>query len=129
MNLVVVEGNLTRDCELKYVGGGTACGTFSIANNVYAGKDKDDYVSYFECVMWAKRAEALAPYLVKGTGVVVQGELRQERWEKDGEKRSAMKITVNAISLKGRREKSSDAPSENRVEIRDADDFQDDIPF
>jgi single-strand DNA-binding protein len=123
MNLVVVEGNLTRDCELKYVGGGTACGTFSIANNVYAGKDKDEHTSFFECVIWAKRAEALAPYLVKGTGVVVQGELRQERWEKDGEKRSAMKITVNAISLKGRREKSSEqsaAPS---------DDFQDDIPF
>ena len=117
MNLVVVEGNLTRDCELTYVGGGTACGKFSIANNVYAGKDKDEHCSFFDCVMWAKRAEALAPYLVKGTGVVVQGELRQERWEKDGEKRSAMKITVNAISLKGRREKSGEQTSDDESEI------------
>ena len=51
-----------------------------------------------------KTAEALVQYLTKGRQIVVQGELRQERWEKDGQKQSKVRINANAIQLVGGKE-------------------------
>lgn len=94
INSVVLCGRVTKDAELKYTSGGTAVSEISIAVNRYAGKDKGEEVSFFEVNLWGKTAEALVQYLTKGRQIVVQGELRQERWEKDGQKQS--KVTVNA---------------------------------
>jgi single-strand DNA-binding protein len=97
-----ITGNLTRDAELTYTGSGTALLKFSIACNERqkTGEQWGEYVSFFDCIMWGKRGEALAQYMLQGKMVGVEGRIRQERWEaKDGTKRSKVVIKADNIQL------------------------------
>lgn len=103
INSVVILGRLTRDAELRYSNSGTAICKFAIANN-YSRKQGDNWneeTSFFDAVLMGRRAEALHKYLVKGKQVGVSGELRQSRWEQDGQKRSRVEIFVNDVNLLG----------------------------
>jgi len=108
INSVVLCGRVTRDAEVRYTNGGMAVSEISIAVNRYAGKDKQDEVSFFEVNLWGKTAEALVQYLTKGRQIVVQGELRQERWEKDGQKQSKVRINANTIQLVGGKDEKAE---------------------
>lgn len=139
INHVVLVGRLTRDSELKYTNTGTAIGKFSIAVNrrKRSGDQWTDEVSYFDIVLWGKTAEALNQYLQKGKQVAVSGELRQNRWEQDGQNRSKVEIIANNLQLLGGMGGRNDSP-ESRPSDQDtppsdtgsySDDFEDDIPF
>lgn len=138
INQVILIGRLTRDVELKYTNTGFAIANLSLAINRRVKKDDtwQDEGNFFNCVLIGKRAEALAQYLVKGKQIGIQGELRQNRWEQDGQPRSRVEIFVNDIQLLGGRgseQRSDTAPSRpnqySAPEIPTADDFDDDIPF
>lgn len=103
INLVTLVGRLTRDSELKYTNGGTAVCKFSLAVNrkKRSGDQWTDEVSYFDVVLWGKQGEALQQYLGKGKQVAVSGELRQNRWEQDGQSRSKVEIVANNLQLLG----------------------------
>jgi single-strand DNA-binding protein len=68
-------------------------------------------------VLWGRQGESLNQYLVKGKPVGVDGELRQERWEKDGQKRSKVEVVASNIQLLGGGEarNSEEAPSNSRT--------------
>jgi single-strand DNA-binding protein len=128
INTVVLTGRLTRDAELTYSGGGLAICKFAIANG-YAKKQGDgwkDEVNYFDAVLLGKRAEALHKYLVKGKAVTIAGELRQNRWEQDGQKRSRVEVIVSSLVLGGGGEKQERAP--DATQPGDVG-FEDDAPF
>jgi single-strand DNA-binding protein len=138
INQVVLIGRLTRDVELKYTNTGFAIANLSLAVNRRVKKDDtwQDEGSFFNCVLIGKRAEALAQYLVKGKQLGIQGELRQNRWEQDGQPRSRVEIFVTDIQLLGGRgsDQRTDAGprAQNQYSAPDiptADDFDDDIPF
>ena len=103
MNIVAINGRLTRDAELKYTNSGMAICKFSIATNrsVKKGDKWEDEANFFECTMFGKRAESINQYLTKGQQVSISGELRQERWEKDGKQNSRVTISVNNLQLIG----------------------------
>jgi single-strand DNA-binding protein len=102
-NIVVLVGRLTRDCELRFTNSGTAVGRFSLAVNRMkrSGDQREEEVSFFDITVWGKQAEVLNPYLTKGRQVSVQGELRQNRWEQDGQSRSRIEVVANNIQLLG----------------------------
>lgn len=93
-NRFEVEGNIIKNAELTYINSGTALVKFSIANEVYQGQGKKNYVSFFNFNMWGKYAERMAPRLIKGCTVFVTCQGRIESWEKDGKKVSAFKGTI-----------------------------------
>lgn len=103
INLVTLVGRLTRDSELKYTNSGTAVCKFSLAVNrrKRSGEQWTDEVSYFDVVLWGKQGEALQQYLAKGKQIAVSGELRQNRWEQDGQSRSKVEIVANNLQLLG----------------------------
>ena len=103
INSVVIVGRLTREAELKYTNSGTAVSKFSIAVNrkKRSGDSWEDEASFFDCTLFGKIAEALNQYLNKGKQVAIDGELRQSRWEQDGQSRSKVEIIVNNIQLLG----------------------------
>ncbi len=108
LNCCVIIGRLVRDPELSYTPGGDAVCKFSLAVNGY----KKDDVSFFDIVAWNKSAEAINKYMSKGRRMCVEGNLRQERWEKDGKKFNAVKIYANRfyfLDSKGSSQ-SSDSP-------------------
>lgn len=102
INSVVLVGRLTRDCELKYTQNGQAISRFSLAVN-RAKRTADgrweEETNFFDCVYFGKAADAVSPYLKKGRQIAIQGELRQSRWESDGQSRSRVEIFVNNLSL------------------------------
>jgi single-strand DNA-binding protein len=120
-NLVALVGRLTRDAELKVVGNGFSICNFSIAVNrsVKDGDKWADKASFFDCKLLGKYAESMNARLIKGTQIVVTGELEQDRWEKGGEKHSRVVILANRVELMGSKPTAKDEASE----------FSDDIPF
>lgn len=128
-------GNLTRDPEEFANGAGVK---FSIASNESYFSKKDDkrveYVSYFDITVWGKAGEPVMKFLSKGSKVAIDGRLKQERWEKDGQRQSKLVIVAQSVEFitpkGGERAASSDIPADDFASgssAGPADD--DDIPF
>ena len=91
-------GNLVRDPELKFTNNGKSYANFSVA--VSKKKGDEEYTSYFDCTLWNNAsgiAENVTNSLKKGDRVILFGSLTQDRFEKDGQKRSAVSLNVEAI--------------------------------
>lgn len=128
INIVGFCGNLVRDAELSYTTSGFAICKMSIAINRSrkVGDEWKDETSYFDLVGMGKRYEKLTAYLTKGTKVVVDGYAKQERWEKDGVKRSKVVFMIDNIELVGSKSESSSSDQT----VSDAEKvFSDTIPF
>lgn len=125
INRVVVSGNLTRDPELRATSGGTSVCELGIAVN---GREKDttgewkDRPDFFNVTVWGNQAENAAKYLSKGSPVAIDGRLRYESWEHDGQKRSTVKIVAQTVQFLGSR--NGDAGEGQAAETGDSD-----IPF
>ena len=144
INHVMIIGRLTRDLgsderSFGYVGNGMARANVSIAVN-RSRKQADgswgDEVSYFDITIWGKTAENLKPYLTKGKQICVEGHLKQDRWEKDGQKFSKVSIIADNVQLLGGKSdggQSSGAPTfkpaENNSYSGEEGDFPEDISF
>ncbi len=111
LNIVKIKGNLTRAPGLKHTTSGKVVCDIAVAySRVYAknGK-KTTEVSYFDIEVWGVTAENCGKYLKKGNGVIVEGRLKQDRWEKDGKPQSRIKIMASNVQfLFNKREKISD---------------------
>ena len=122
MNLVVLAGNLTRDPDLKFTSGNTPVCDFSLAYNEQwkdrsSGEQRKE-VSYFECKAFNRLAETINKYLHKGSNVLLQGKMKQERWEaQDGAKRSKVIIQVQDIQfLDGKSGGGSDSSNQGSTQ-------------
>lgn len=132
-------GNVTRDPEVRYTQGGMAIAELSVACNERRKQASGEYideVSYFDVTCFGRTAEIAGEYLTKGSPVFVVGRLKQERWEKDGQKRS--KVVVIAENLKliggkgggGGSQQDDGGASERQHERSNSGPPQtDDIPF
>lgn len=139
LNTVSLVGRLTRDAELRYTNSGMPICNFSIANN-YTRKSGDEWteeVSFFDVVVFGRQGEAVSNYLKKGKQVAVQGELRQDRWEQEGQRRSKVQVIASNLQLLGGRgeggggEPNAGGGFERRQDAAPspASDFEDDVPF
>ncbi len=142
INHVVLVGRLTRDTELKFTNAGLAISKFSLAVNRRAKKGDtwQEETDFFDAVWMGKGAEAVSQYLLKGKQVGIQGELRQNRWEQEGQKRSRVEIFVTSLMLlgggRGQGQPAAEPPSGEMPQSApgspaapSADEFNDDIPF
>lgn len=103
INKTVLVGRLTRDIEIKYTNSGAAIGNLSIAVNRSRKQDDQwiDETSFFDVKIYGKTAESLRPYLTKGKQITVEGFLKQERWQKDGQNFSRVIVGVENVQLLG----------------------------
>ena len=97
INSVSIIGRMTRDMDYAFTSTGVAIGKISLAVNHM----KKDEVSFLDVKVFGKLAENLKPYLLKGKQIGVTGFLKQERWEKDGQKFSRVIINADSIELLG----------------------------
>ena len=100
-NKVVLVGNLTRDVELRHISSGSAVAEIGLAINdrVKRGEEWVDEATFVDVTLWGKSAENAAEYLSSGSPVLVEGRLKLDRWEKDGEKRSKLKVVGERIQF------------------------------
>ena len=103
VNHVVLIGRLTRDAEIKSLASGQSVCKFSIAVNRRKknGDQWEDEANFFDIVVWGRQGESLHQYLVKGKMVAVDGELRQDRWQQEGQNRSKVEVVANYLQLLG----------------------------
>ena len=115
LNSVCLMGRLTADPELRTTNSGQSVCRFCLAvERSIRSADGERKTDFINCLVWAKSAEFLASYFRKGQYAVVQGELQQIKWEKDGEIRSGYEVKVDRIHFGG------DKPNTDFPPARDA---------
>lgn len=121
VNKTILIGRLTQDAQLSYTTAGHGISNFSIAVGHMKKQDGTADTSYFQCKAFGKMAENLKPYLLKGKQIAICGFLKQERWEKDGQKQSRVIINCEEIELLGGGSKDNNSNASGS--------FGNDVPF
>ena len=105
-NRVVLVGNLTRDPELRYISSGTAVTDIGLAVNDRRKNQSGEWVDetqFIDITLWARTAEVASQYLSKGSSVLIEGRLKFDRWEKDGQKHSKLRVVGEKMQMLGGR--------------------------
>ena len=103
LNSVLLEGNLSRDPELRYTPKGTPICTLVVASRrtYKIDGERNEEVSFIETTTAGKLATVCAEHLQKGRGVRVIGRLKQERWEDgDGNARDKLALVAEHVEFK-----------------------------
>jgi len=142
LNKVMVEGNLTRDPEMKALPSGDNVTNFSVATNrVYNDRDgnKQEEVEYHNIVVFGKQADNVAKYLTKGSGAYVEGRLQTRSWDKDGVKMYRTEVVADRVQFGSKGENTAEAapkvdtetpPAVTVAEVFPEEEINpDDIPF
>lgn len=139
-NRVIMLGNLTRDCELRYLPNGSAVCTTGIATNRKFKKtdgSQGEEVCFADITFFGRTAEVANQYLHRGKKVMIEGRLKLDQWTDDkGVKRSKHSIIVESMQmLDGARGEEHSEPSKEQPkrqyqgDIPDIDINDDEIPF
>ena len=100
-------GNCAADADLRQTSSDPVCNFRIGCSESYLDRNKQrqERTEWVSCVLWGKRATALAQYLTRGQRVYVEGALATRTWEKDGVKQYKTEIKVtNVILLGGKRD-------------------------
>ena len=143
---VIELGRIGRDVELRYTPSGDAVCNIALAVDYgRKGQDGKRPTQWYEVSLWGKRAEALQPYLTKGSMIQVTAEdLHIETFTK-GNGEASSKLVCRAMDVKlcgkpeGQQQRQQSAPPKQQSQkgqqsqqgaIPDYDSFEDsDIPF
>ncbi|MBI1901062.1 MAG: single-stranded DNA-binding protein [Planctomycetia bacterium] len=105
-NLVVLAGNLTRDVDLRHIASGTAVADVTVAVNEKRKTPNGEWVedvSFVDVTLWGRTAEVASEYLGKGSNLLIEGRLKLDRWEKDGQKHSKLRVVCERMVMLGSR--------------------------
>jgi single-strand DNA-binding protein len=100
-NKILLMGNLTRDPQLKYLPNSqTPVAEFGIACNrkfkSAQGEDREE-VTFVDISAFGKTGELINQYFTKGKPIFIEGRLKYDQWEKDGQKRSRLTVVAENI--------------------------------
>jgi single-strand DNA-binding protein len=139
-NRVILVGNLTRDVELRYTQSGMAVTDVGLAVNDRRKNQAGEWVdetTFVDVTLWGRQAEVAGEYLTKGASVLIEGRLKLDTWEQEGQKRSKLRVVGERMQMLGSRsggggrtERADSALSSAGTSGRQADEpSDDDIPF
>lgn len=127
VNKTFLIGNLGRDPEIRTTKNGTKVANFSLATQrrVKQGDKWDNVTDWHNVTCYAKTAEVCEKFLLKGKQVYVEGSLRTDSWEKDGNRHSKTVVVAQNIQMLGKRDEGK---SDSRA-TKESDYSSEDIPF
>lgn len=127
MNVLNAIGNLPRDSEVRFLADGSPVLNFGFALN--AGFGEKQSTSWLNCSLFGKRAEILAPMLLKGTKIGVTGEFSlREYTDKAGAIKTSPELRVSDVTLLGKKDAAAPAGSSPSVPAS-VEELSEDIPF
>jgi single-strand DNA-binding protein len=103
-NRVILIGNLTRDVEIKYLQSGMAVTEIGLAVNDRRKNQQGEWVdetTFVDVTLWGRTAEVAGEYLSKGAPVFIEGRLKLDQWEAEGQKRSKLRVVGEKLQLIG----------------------------
>ncbi len=101
-NKVILAGNLTRKPETKNLGGDKSVTNFGMAiNERYKAKDGEtkETVVFLDVEAWNKTGQLIEQYLDKGSSCLIEGKLKLDQWEDNGQKRSKLKVVADSVQF------------------------------
>ena len=116
-NRVILLGNLTRDVELRHTPSGTAVTEVGLAVNDRRTNQAGEIIeetTFVDITLWARTAEVANEYLSKGSPVLVEGRLKLDTWETDGQKRSKLRVIGEKMQMVGTRRRQFDESENSR---------------
>jgi single-strand DNA-binding protein len=132
-NKVLLIGNVVKDPEVKSVKD-TSVAKFRLAVD---DQYKKDSVIYIDVEAWDKQAEFAQKWLKKGKGVIVDGRLCMDSWEKEGKKETKIYVkaqdvrfsNVGSPKADGEQQQKSTPTNAKSSAKPQADDEFSDVPF
>ena len=124
-NVIVFEGRLTKEPELKTTKTGLSVATFSLASNYYYNEQQE--TTFLDVEVWGKQAENCCKYLVKGQKARAVGRLKQSSWEYQGRTYNKFLISAQSIDFGAKPKGRSDNDEEYVAQPLEKDDY--DIPY
>jgi single-strand DNA-binding protein len=110
-NLVFLIGNLGHDPEVSQTTGGTSVAKLNVATTEKykdrSGNQKE-ITTWHIVRVWQQAADFIGKYAKKGTQVYVEGKLRTETWERDGQRHSQQIVEASDIQILDRRPEGRD---------------------
>jgi single-strand DNA-binding protein len=104
-NRVILVGNLTRDIELRYTPQGTAVTEIGLAVNDRVKKQGEwvEETTFVDITLWGRTAEVAGEYLTKGSSILIEGRLKLDSWEQDGQKKYKLRVIGERMQMLGGR--------------------------
>jgi len=130
MNVLNAIGNVGKDCEIRHTPNGDVVAQFSFA--LTSGYGDKQITTWLNCNLWGKRAETLAPMLLKGTKIGITGELTNRPYTaKDGAEKHSLEVRVSDVTLLGKPsgESVSQQPKTSKDNEQSNDVDSEEIPF
>lgn len=123
MNKIILCGRLTADAEMKCTNDGKVVARFNFAVNRRFKRDGDPEADFFQCVAFGKIAETFEKCNVgKGAKLLIEGEMRNNNYERDGVRHYGMQLIVNSFEFC--ESKGSSGQSAPQYGQPDSDGFQ-----
>ena len=132
-NRTILIGHLTRDPDAKQTQSGTQIATFGLGVNERVPDGQGGYreqANFFDITFFGKRAEALLKWFHKGDPILIEGRLKQDRWEDrdTGQKRYKVHVIGESWGFVHSKGSNNDSRQEERPQQQD-DFIPDDVPF
>ena len=125
-NNITAAGHLVSDPEMRNVGDNKVCKLRMCASN---NRVEDDEKIFIDVEFWNRQAEVANEYLKKGRSIVVQGELRKNTWEKDGQKQHKYFIAGQSFSFINTGNGNTSDSTEKKEKVTTNASIDDEIPF
>jgi single-strand DNA-binding protein len=107
LNKVLLIGRLTRDPETRTTQSGSSVVAFGLAvNRTYLRRDSGEKVEetcFVDVEAWGRTGETIARYMTKGRQLLVEGRLKFDTWERDGQRRSKLSVVCENFQFLGDR--------------------------
>ena len=100
LNIIVLQGRLVRDPEMRTTQSGVAVASFTLAvDRDFGGRDGGEkQTDFIDCTAWRHTAEFVSKYFSKGRMAVVSGRLQIDNYtDNDGNKRKSAKVVADNI--------------------------------
>ena len=112
-NRVILVGNVTRDIELRYTQSGLAVTDLGLAVNDRRKNQAGEWIdetTFLDVTLWGRQAEVASEYLSKGSPVLIEGRLKLDTWEQEGQKRSKLRVVGERMQMLGGRPSGGSRP-------------------
>ena len=138
VNKVILLGRLGADPDIRYLpnNGGKVVAVRLVTSEVWKDTNnaKQERTEWHRVVFFKKLADTAGEYLKKGGQIYVEGTLRTQQWDKNGEKRYRTEVVVHELQMLDRASETSGTNGtyqslSSSSDSAGMDEDFDDIPF